>query len=63
MKKTPRKLVLRNETLRTLTDMALMRAIGGYDTGAKACESQVAFDSGPKNCEAPAAVIATVACR
>jgi hypothetical protein len=61
MKKTPRKLVLRSETLRTLANMDLMRAVGGVDSGAEQCP--VAFDSGPKACEAAAGPIATGACR
>ena len=34
MKKTPRKLVLRSETLRTLAKLDLARAVGGFDSGA-----------------------------
>jgi hypothetical protein len=60
MKKTLRKLVLRSETLRTLANMDLARAVGGVDSGAEQCP--VAFDSGPRNCESPAVVIATAAC-
>ena len=34
MKKTPKKLVLRSETLRALVDMDLARAVGGFGSGA-----------------------------
>ena len=51
MKKTPRKLVLRLQTLRVLTHIDLARAVGGADsegvqcpaladTGAKACSTE-----------------------
>lgn len=33
MKKTPRKLVLRGQTLRVLTNIDLSRAVGGLDSG------------------------------
>jgi len=46
MKKTPRKLVLRSETLRALANMDLSRVVAGVgmdlaivDTGDKACET------------------------
>jgi len=62
MKKTPKKLVLRSETLRTLAKLDLARAIGGVNSGAAPCPA--VFDSGRVNCtEGPAVVIATVACR
>jgi hypothetical protein len=59
MKKTPRKLVLRSETLRTLNNMDLARAVGGIDSGNAQCTAL--FDTGAKACEAPA-VIVTAAC-
>jgi hypothetical protein len=61
MKKTPQKLVLRSETLRTLAHMDLARAVGGVDSGDKPCPA--VFDSGLINCATAAVVIATAACR
>ena len=61
MKKMPRKLVLCSETLRTLANMDLARAVGGLDSGAAPCPA--VFDSGLKACQTDAAVIATAACR
>jgi hypothetical protein len=61
MKKTPRKLVLRSEIVRSLANMDLMRAVGGFGSGAEPC--QVVFDTGKKDCESQAAVIPTAACR
>jgi hypothetical protein len=62
MKKTPRKLVLRSETLRMLAKLDLARAIGGFDSGAQACEGPVVFESGAAQCDAPRLAIATAAC-
>jgi hypothetical protein len=62
MKKTPRRLVLRSETLRMLANMDLVRAVGGFDSGAATRPNQ-AVDTGDKACEAPAGPIATGACR
>jgi hypothetical protein len=69
MKKTPRKLVLRSETLRSLANIDLARAIGAavsgqfaFDSGPVACEGP-AFDSGPVACSTDAVIIATTACR
>jgi hypothetical protein len=63
MKKTPRKLVLRSETLRTLADLDLSRAVGGLDSGVATCPNRDVVDSGPAVCEAPAIVAATAVCR
>jgi hypothetical protein len=56
MKKTPRKLVLRSETLRALTNMDLARAAGGFDTNA-------VFDTGLKACSTTAPVVDSAAYR
>jgi len=61
MKKTFRKLVLRSETLRTLTNMDLVRAVGGSDSGAQQCPA--VLDTGQVNCATGAATVATAACR
>lgn len=55
MKKTPRKLVLRNQTIRVLAHINLALAVGGSapalaDTGAKACSTETV-------------AVATTACR
>ena len=60
MKKTPRKLVLRSETLRTLPNVDLAHVIGGFDSGAEQC--LVAYESGLKQCRTGADVAATAAC-
>ena len=61
MKKTPRKLVLRSQTLRVLHNVDLTRAVGGLDSGVAACPA--AADSGPAVCPTGhAAAVATVAC-
>jgi hypothetical protein len=61
MKKTPRRLVLRSETLRTLANLDLARAVGGIDSGAAPCAA--VSQSGDKQCTGGAAVvIATAAC-
>ena len=59
MKKSTRKPVLRSETLRTLANMDLSPAVGGFDSGAKQCPV-VAIDSDDRGCVAVA--VATVAC-
>jgi len=61
MKKTPQKLVLRSEMLRTLANMDLARAVGGVDSGAAPCVA--VFDTGRVNCVTDAVAIATAACR
>jgi len=53
MKKTPRKLVLRSETLCALTNIDLSRAVGGFDTNL------VIVDTGDKACQTDAFVIVT----
>lgn len=60
MKKTPRKLVLRGQTLRVLTDIDLDRVAGGLDSGDLQCPAIV--DSGRVDCPTWAAVVATTAC-
>jgi hypothetical protein len=60
MKKSPRNLVLRSETLRTLANMDLERAVGGIDSGAAPCPP--AFQTGDKQCPSWVAVVATTAC-
>jgi hypothetical protein len=62
MKKTPQKLVLRSETLRTLANMDLARAVGGFDSGDVQCPHQAVVDSGDKACPTGAAVAATTVC-
>jgi len=54
MKKASRNLVLRSETLRTLTNMELAGAVGGGYSGAKQCAAVLAFDSGDVQCPVPA---------
>jgi hypothetical protein len=60
MKKPPRRLVLRSETLRTLANMDLARAVGGVGSGAAPCPA--VYDSGAKACDTYDVVIATAAC-
>jgi len=60
MKKPPRKLVLHSETLRTLANMDLARAVGGVDSGAAPCAA--IRDTGRIACVTEAAVIATAVC-
>lgn len=54
MKKTPRKLVLRNQTLRVLAHINLALAVGGSDPGLA--------DSGAKACTTETAAIVTATC-
>lgn len=56
MKKASRKLVLRSETVRTLANLELARAVGGVDSAAFQCPAAVA-DSGRIQCPAQAAVV------
>ena len=63
MKKTARKLVLRSETLRTLADLDLSRAVGGFDSAAAPCPHQGVVDSGAAVCDTPALVNAIATCR
>jgi hypothetical protein len=58
MKKTPRKLVLRGQTLRVLNDSDLLRAVAGLDS----IGVPIAADSGAAACptgHAPAVATAT----
>ena len=58
MKKTPRKLVLRGQTLRVLNNIDLVRAVGGLDPSGVA----VVVDSGAAACPTGhAAAVATAA--
>jgi hypothetical protein len=61
MKKIPEKLVLRRETLRTLVNMDLARAVGGSDCND--VQRLAVIDSGDKACSTDAVIIATAACR
>lgn len=36
-KKTPRRLILRSQTLRVLADIDLSQAVGGFDSGNAPC--------------------------
>lgn len=69
MKKTPRKLVLHRETIRTLPGMDLTHVVGGFDsgdfqcpvaldTGLVACATGAVGDSGRVNCDTDAVAIA-----
>ena len=59
MKQTPRKLVLRGQTLRVLADLDLARAVGGLD--AANAPSPAVPDTGRVACPTCAAVVAPVA--
>jgi hypothetical protein len=63
MKKAPRKLGLRSETLRTLAHINLARAVGGFDSGGIQC--LVDAQTGDKQCQTGIGedVIATTVCR
>jgi len=63
MKKTPPKLVLRSETLRTLANMDLARAVGGFDSGGIQC--LVDAQTGDKQCQTGvgAGASSTAVCR
>ena len=57
MKKTTRKLVLRQETVRELSGQALSRAIGGQETdvavpfsGDRVCKTAAVQQSGDQQC-------------
>lgn len=60
MKKTPRKLVLRNQTLRVLADLDLSRAAGGDGSGDAPCTAIAG--TGAAACPTTVAVVATTAC-
>jgi hypothetical protein len=61
MKKNPRKLAVRSETVRTLANMDLARAVGGFESGDFQCPHVAAVESGDKQCPGPA-LVATSAC-
>jgi hypothetical protein len=61
MKKASRKLVLRSETVRTLANVDLARAIGGIDSAGFQRVAAAEADSGRTQCPAMPAV-ATAAC-
>jgi hypothetical protein len=69
MKRTPRKLALRGETLRTLANMDLMRVVGGSETLRALTNMDLERvvgvpDTGDKACTSTAIVVsATAACR
>ena len=48
-KSAPRKLVIRDETLRTFTGLELRHAVGGGDSSAAGCTAR-RFDSQPGAC-------------
>ena len=60
MKKTPRKLLLRSQTLRVLANTDLSRAMGGVDSAGARCSAVV--DSGDVACPTTVAAVATGAC-
>ena len=60
MKKTPRKLLLRSQTLRVLANTDLSRAMGGVDSVGAMCPAVV--DSGDVACPTTVAAVATAAC-
>ena len=63
MKKTPRKLVLRRETLRALAAVDLARAVGGLDSADARCLVLGTTDTHAAACPTTVAVVATAACR
>jgi len=61
MMKTPRKLVLRRQTLRVLDCIDLSRAVGGADSGDAQCLALA--DTGAKACNTgTAAAVGTMTC-
>ena len=62
MKKTPRKLVLRRETVRALAAVDLARAVGGLDS-ADTRYLVATTDTHDAACPTTVAVVATAACR
>jgi len=60
MKKTPRKLVLRTQTLRVLVDMDLTRAVGGLASGNALCPAVA--DTGRVDCPTTVAALPSAAC-
>jgi hypothetical protein len=62
MKKTPRKLVLRRETLRALATVDLARAVGGLDSADARCLAAATTDTHDAACPTTVDVVATAAC-
>jgi len=60
MKKTPRKLVLRSQTLRVLVDLDLAHAAGGLGSGNAPCPALV--DTGAAACPTTLPAVSTAAC-
>lgn len=60
MKKTPRKLALRRETLRALAAVDLTRAVGGLSSSDAGCPAVAG--TGAAACPTTVAAAATVAC-
>ena len=60
MKKASRNLVLRSETLRTLPNVDLVRAVGGFQSADKPCRLVVVYDTEVHACTERA--VATAAC-
>jgi len=60
MKKTPRKLVLHQETLRALAAVDLARAAGGLGSGDARCPAIAG--TGDAACPTTIAAVATTAC-
>jgi len=60
MKKTPRKLVLRHQTLRVLVDLDLAHAAGGLGSGNAPCPA--VLDTGAAACPTTVPAIRTAAC-
>ena len=60
MKQASRNLVLRSETLRTLSNVDLVRAVGGFQSADKPCGLVVVYDTGEHACTERA--VATAAC-
>lgn len=61
MKKTPRKFVLRRETVRALAVVDFARAVGGLGSGDAQCLA-APTDTHAAACPTTAAAAATVAC-
>ena len=61
MKKTPRKLVLRRESVRALAVVDLERAIGGLSSGNAQCLA-APTDTHAAACPTTIAAVATTAC-
>jgi len=48
------KLAVKRETLRSLAQLELAQAVGGFDTGSVNCPAKAPFDTGDVNCPAQA---------